>query len=111
MSQTSATIEVGSAAVTLVNLYEVAPERQQELISLLGEITETVIRRQQGFVSVCVHASLDGARVVNYAQWASKDDFDRMLKNPDAQVQFRRVANVAKSVAPVLYRVAAVHAR
>jgi hypothetical protein len=34
-----------------------------------------------------------------------------MLKNPDAQAQFRRVANVAKSVAPVLYRVAAVHAR
>jgi quinol monooxygenase YgiN len=104
-----ATIEAGGTGVALVNLYEVAPDRQGELISLLGEVTEKVIRHQPGFLSVCVHASLDGTRVVNYAQWASKEDFERMLKNPDALAQFRRLAGVAKSVAPVLYKVAAVH--
>ncbi len=107
----SAVIEAGGSGVALVNLYEVAPERQEELVTLLGDVTEKVIRHQPGFLSVCIHASLDGAHVVNYAQWASKEDFDRMLKNPDALAQFRRLAGVAKSVAPHIYRVAAVHTR
>lgn len=105
------TIEAGGEGVTLVNLYEVAPERQEELVKLLGEVTEAAIRHQPGFVSVSVHASLEGTRVVNYAQWATKEDFDRMLKLPETQVQFRRLAGVARSVAPTLYRVAAIHVR
>lgn len=106
-----ATIEAGGERVTLVNLYEVAPERQEELVKLLGEVTESAIRQQPGFVSVSVHASLDGTRVVNYAQWATKEDFNRMLKLPEVQAQFRRLAGVARSVAPTLYRVAALHLR
>lgn len=105
----NATIEAGREGVTLVNLYEVAPERQEELVKLLGEVTESTVRPQPGFVSVSVHASLDGSRVVNYAQWATKEDFDRMLARPEVQTQFRRLAEVARSVAPALYRVATVH--
>lgn len=104
-----AMIQAEGEGVTLVNLYEVTPERQDELVALLGEVTDQVIRHQPGFISVCVHKSLDGTRVVNYAQWTTKEDFDRMLKNPDAQARFRQMAGVAKSVAPGLYRVAAVH--
>lgn len=104
-----ATIQSEGNGVTLVNLYDVAPERQEALVALLGEVTEQAVRRQPGFISVSIHASLDGTRVVNYAQWASREDFERMLRNPDTQAQFRRLAGVAKSVAPTLYRVAAVH--
>jgi quinol monooxygenase YgiN len=106
----NATIKAGDEGVALVNIYEVAPERQGELVALLGEVTEAVVRQQPGFLAVCVHASLDGTKVVNYAQWASKTDFERMLKQPDVQAQFRRLAGVAKGVAPVLYKVASVHA-
>ena len=46
---------------------------------------------------------------MNYAQWASKEDFDRMLKNPEAQAQMKQLAALARSVSPALYKVNAVH--
>ena len=109
MPDRGATILESSERVTLINTYEVAPERQAELVDLLGEVTKAEILARPGFVSVCIHKSLDGTRVVNYAQWASKAHFDQMLKDPSAQAQFRRLAGVAKSVAPILYDVAAIH--
>ncbi len=105
------TIDAQSSVVTLINVYEVEPQRQAELASLLAEATESVMRRQPGFVSVNIHVSLDGSRVVNYAQWASKEDFERLMKNPEAQAQMKKFAQLAKSVAPALYRVSSVHVR
>lgn len=109
MDDRSASILEGLGRVTLINVYEVAPERQAELVDLLGEVTKAEIQARPGFLSVCIHRSLDGTRVVNYAQWASKAHFDQMLRDPAAQAQFRRLASVAKGVAPVLYEVAAIH--
>jgi heme-degrading monooxygenase HmoA len=108
-SKKTTTIDAKSAVVTLINVYEVEPERQAELTRLLSEATEKVMRRQQGFVSVNIHSSFDGTRVANYSQWASKEDFDRMLKSPEAQGQMKQFAAVAKSVSPALYRVNSVH--
>lgn len=105
----AATIDARSGVVTLINVYEVEPDRQAELVGLLAEATDTVMRHQPGFVSVSIHSSFDGTRVVNYAQWASKEDFERLLRNPDAQVQMKKFAAVARSVSPSLYRVSAVH--
>ena len=99
------TIEAQTNRVTLINVYEVEPEKQHELASLLAEATKAVIRPQPGFISVSIHSSLDGSRVVNYAQWASKDDLDQMLKNPAAQEQMKKFAALAKSVSPALYQV------
>jgi heme-degrading monooxygenase HmoA len=102
-------INAESGYVTLINIYEVAPERQGELARLLADGTEESMRQMRGFVSVNIHCSLDGTRVVNYAQWASKDDFERMLKDPSAQAQMREFAAVATSVSPALYQVSSVH--
>lgn len=108
-SKKTTTIDAGSGGVTLINVYEVVPERQAELARLLAEGTEKGMRHLPGFVSVNIHCSFDGTRVANYAQWASKEDFDRMLKNPESQARMKQFAAVAKSVSPVLYRVNSVH--
>lgn len=107
----TATIDSESPVVTLINVYEVAPETQSELVQLLADATEKVMQRQPGFVSVNIHSSFDGSRVANYSQWASKEDFERMLTNPDAQAQMKQFASVAKSVSPALYKVSSVHTR
>jgi hypothetical protein len=60
-------------------------------------------------VSVNIHRSLDGTRVANYAQWASREDFERMMTSPEAQAQIKRFAAVAKSVSPAVYQVNSVH--
>jgi heme-degrading monooxygenase HmoA len=110
MNQTQiARIDASAPGVTLINVYEVEPEKQAELAQLLSEVTDGEIRRQPGFVSVSVHSSVDGKRVVNYAQWASKADFESFMRAPSTQAQLKRFAALAKSVSPALYRVDAVH--
>jgi hypothetical protein len=110
-AKNTSTIDAESTVVTLINVYEVAPDRQAELARLIAEATDSVMRRLPGFVSANIHCSLDGTRVANYAQWASKEDFDRMLKNPDAEVHRKQFAAVAKGASPVLYKVTTVHPR
>jgi heme-degrading monooxygenase HmoA len=45
------------------------------------------MNQQEGFISAKLHKSLDGTKVVNYAQWKSKEAFEKMLKNPTAITQ------------------------
>lgn len=105
------TIDPARPVVTLINVYDVDPAKQEELVRFLAEATDKVMRNLPGFVSVNIHRSLDGSRVVNYAQWASKKDFERMMKSPEAQAQIRQFASIAKSVSPGLYEVSSVHTR
>ena len=106
----TATIDPSIATLTLINVYEVDPERQAALALALSEMTECEIRHQPGFISVCVHSSLDGKKVVNYAQWESKEHFENFMRKPETVQQLKRFASLAKSVAPSLYRVASVSA-
>lgn len=105
----TATIDAGAGLVTLINVFDVEPERQAELSRLLSDVAEQVMRHKSGFVSANIHSSFDGARVVNYAQWASKEDVERVMRDPEVQAQQKKVAALAKGVAPALYKVASVH--
>ena len=97
--------------LTLINTFTVAPEHQAELIRLLDAATESVMKRQPGFISANIHRSLDGKRVVNYAQWRSKADFEAMQKNPEAGRHMQAAGQMAEKFEPVLYEVASVHDR
>lgn len=107
----NASIDPQASFLTLINVYEVEPDKQADLVKALSESTESTIRHQPGFISVCIHSSFDGKKVVNYAQWASKDHFEAFMKRSDTQEQLKRFAGIAKSVAPSLYKVDAVHVR
>ncbi|OCW55510.1 antibiotic biosynthesis monooxygenase family protein [Hoeflea olei] len=109
-SKNTAAIDPETPCLTLINVYEVEPEQQAALAQALSQATESVIRHQPGFRSVCVHSSLDGKKVVNYAQWASREHFESFMKKPETQEQLKQFAGLAKSVAPSLYTVNAVHA-
>lgn len=108
-SKTIAAIEAHAPCLTLINVYEVEPDKQADLANALSETTLSAIRHQPGFISVCIHSSLDGSKVVNYAQWASKEHLDSFMKKPETQEQLKRFAALARSVAPSLYTVDAVH--
>ena len=56
-------------------------------------------------ISANSHRSFDGQRVTNYAQWRSREDFEAMLRNPEAQAHMRQAADVADSFEPHLYEV------
>lgn len=105
-----ATIDAETQCLTLINLYEVEPANQADLARLLSEITDSAIRKEPGFLSVSVHSSVDGTKVVNYAQWASKEHFEAFMKKPETRELLQRFSALAKSVSPALYRVNSVHA-
>ena len=90
------TISKDKRVVTLVNVFTVAPENQQRLIDMLVEATEKTMKRVPGFVSANIHRSLDGVRVANYAQWRSREDFEAMLKNPEAAAHMKPITEIAQ---------------
>src|SRR4051794_11042036 len=90
------TISKSTEVVTLINVFTVEPSKQQRLVEMLVEATETVMQDLPGFVSATIHASLDGTRVTNYAQWRRREDFEAMLQNPAALVHMQPIAALAQ---------------
>ena len=99
------TIRKGRDVLTLVNVFTVKAENQQKLVNMLVEATDKTMKKLPGFISANIHRSLDGTKVVNYAQWRSKTDFDAMRQNPSAKPHMEAAAALAK-FEPILCEVA-----
>ena len=99
------TIAKDKDVVTLINVFTVAPENQQRLVDVLVDATQTVMRKQPGFISANIHRSLDGTRVTNYAQWRSKEAFEAMLRDREAAEHMGEAAKIAERFEPHLYEV------
>ncbi|MGX1756650.1 antibiotic biosynthesis monooxygenase family protein [Streptomyces lydicus] len=102
-------IEAGRAIATLINVFTVLPERQAELVAVLSRATEETMKDRPGFISANIHASADGERVVNYAQWESEEHFRTMLGDPTAQEHMAKAAALAEGFDPRLFAVESVH--
>ena len=96
---------------TLINVFTVAPEHAEALAALLTDATEQVMQHLPGFRSANIHVSVDGTRVVNYAQWGSAAAFEAMTANPLAREHMVAAAELATSFDPHLYTVESVHER
>jgi quinol monooxygenase YgiN len=107
-SNNTSLIQIGEEPVTLLNVFDVDPSNQADLVRLLTEGTENAIAHRPGFVSVNILASTDGTRVVNYAQWGSQDDLKATMADPEVQAYARRAAQLAQA-SPHVYSVVAVH--
>ena len=102
------TITAEAALVTQVTVFTCAEERQHELVAALEKAIAEVFVHQRGFLSANVLASRDKTRVLNYAQWATIEDFDAMRGHRDVQEQMAHIINIAESSDPRLYDVKAV---
>ncbi len=98
------TITKGRNVVTLVNVFTVAPENQEKLVAILIEATERTMKHLPGFVSASIHRGLDGTKVVNYAQWRSRADFEALRENPQARPHMEAAAALA-TFEPILCEV------
>ncbi len=78
------TIAIDNEVATVIVIFNVEPEKQQQLIDTIAEFVNTV-KYLPGFVSANIHKSLDGVKVANYAQWKTKQDFENFLNNSEAQ--------------------------
>ncbi len=97
-----ATLDPESGYMVLINTFRVAPERADALLALLEQATAETMRHRPGYVSANLHVSDDRTRVVNYAQWRSRADFEAMLADDVARVHMREAAAIAESYDPVI---------
>ncbi|MCP2168470.1 antibiotic biosynthesis monooxygenase family protein [Goodfellowiella coeruleoviolacea] len=109
MSSPTTTITVDADLVTLVNVFTVDPARQAELVNALDEATRRIFVAVPGFISANLHASLDGTRVINYAQWASERHHQEALRRADVREHLTEATAIAEKWDPTLVRVRSIH--
>lgn len=81
---------------TLINVFTVTPENQQQLAETLAETTETIARHLPGFISASIHKSSDGTRVVNYGQWVDQASFRALIQRQDMQDRMKEAIQLGQ---------------
>jgi Antibiotic biosynthesis monooxygenase len=99
-----AVIQVEQKFITQINVFTVEPANQQSLIDRLQEAAEFA-SRIPGWVSASIHRSLDGTRVVNYAQSKDMESAQRIIDALRKAGFFDRNAQFGEAH-PGLYEVA-----
>jgi quinol monooxygenase YgiN len=79
----------------LVNLLKVEPGKQDALVALLKENTETVIRTLPGWKATRLIAAEDGAAVVIYSEWESPAAVAAMRGDPRMKACFPKIVELA----------------
>lgn len=73
-------IRARTPIITQINVFTVPEGRQDALVEHLSRAAE-VAREVEGWISASLHRSLDGTRVVNYAQSADREAAQRVIKH------------------------------
>src|SRR5581483_1324641 len=88
--------------ITLINIFQVEPEKQQQLIDIMIRTADQTVRYLPGFISAHLYRGLDGTRVANYVQWRSKEDLDRMRETPEMKKHIDEIHTIT-SGNPLLF--------
>jgi quinol monooxygenase YgiN len=104
MTQPSTSIEADSRVVTLITTYHTRPSTQREVLQTLKQFVHRHLGFQMGFVSSTVHVSEDGTRILNYVQWSTLADFQRMITRPEVQSLLQQLTRLARNEMAI-YRV------
>ena len=100
-------IQTGSQPVTQITVVDSEPGKQDEALSLMEERAK-FMARQPGFVSISLHRSLDGRRIVNYVQWQNRELLEKAHKSPEFRKEWGRFDKLTDDIDPHLYEVAKV---
>ena len=100
-------IHPGKQPVTQITVIESEPDKQAEALLLMTERTR-FMARQPGFISISLHRSLDGKRIVNYVQWQNSDLLRSAHRSPEFRKEWRHFDQLTEEIDPHLYEVALV---
>jgi heme oxygenase (mycobilin-producing) len=98
-----------SQPVTLINVFEIAPENAEEFLADWHERAE-IMRRQPGFRSFRMHRALSSEsrfQLVNVAEWDSTDALHAATSSERFQASMRKSAEkFAFTAQPAVYQIA-----
>jgi heme-degrading monooxygenase HmoA len=90
--------------VTQITVVESEPGKQEEALSLMIERAR-FMSRQPGFVSISLHRSRDGSRIVNYIQWQSREQLQSAHHSPEFRAEWGHFDDLTRDIEPQLYDV------
>ena len=82
-------------SVILINMLKVKPGKQDALIALLKQNTDTVIRTLHGWKTTRLIAAKDGAGVVIYSEWETPEAIEAMRSDPRMKAYFPKIMELA----------------
>src|SRR5438067_11900531 len=97
-------IRAGDQPVTQITVVEAEAGKQEEALALMEERANFMMR-QPGFVSISLHRSLDGRRIVNYVQWESRDLLRAAHQSPEFRRAWSQFERLTDDSDPHLYEV------
>jgi heme-degrading monooxygenase HmoA len=100
-------IQTNKQPVTQITIVESDPAKQAEALSVMAERAR-FMARQPGFISISLHRSLDGRRIVNYVQWQNRDMLRSAHQSPEFRKEWGRFDEVTSEIDPHLYEVSEV---
>lgn len=100
-------IQITTQTITQITVVDAEPERQAEALSMMAERAR-FMARQPGFVSISLHRSLDGRRIVNYVQWQNRELLQQAHQSPDFRKAWGKFDDLTDQIDPHLYEVAEV---
>lgn len=100
-------IRLDKQPVTQITFVEAASDKQAEALSVMKERAR-FMAQQPGFISVSLHRSLDGKRIVNYVQWQSRDQLQAAHRSPQFRKEWGEFDALTETIDPHLYEVAEV---
>jgi len=92
---------------TVITTFEVTPATCEDLFEELSAACREVISKQPGYIASALHINDARTRIANYSQWQKREDFQAMLRRPEMQERNRRIQELCKHFAPVMYDVSA----
>jgi heme-degrading monooxygenase HmoA len=98
-------IQVDNQPVTQITIVESEPDKQAEALSLMTERAR-FMASQPGFISISLHRSLDGRRIVNYVQWENRDLLRLAHRSPEFRKEWGHLDNLTYEIDPHFYEVA-----
>jgi heme-degrading monooxygenase HmoA len=79
-------------------------EGKQKALALMAARAR-FMEKQPGYVSIALHRSLDGKRVVNYIKWKSEELLHAAHRSPEFRKEWDRFGAIASEIDPHLYEV------
>ena len=95
-------IQTNTQTITQITVVDAEPEKQAEALSMMAERAR-FMARQPGFVSISLHRSLDGRRIVNYVQWQNRELLQQAHQSPDFRKAWGKFDDLTDQIDPHLY--------
>jgi heme-degrading monooxygenase HmoA len=97
-------IHTDSQPVTQITVIEPEPGKQAESLALMAERAR-FMAAQPGFISISLHRSLDGKRIINYIQWQSRELLHAAHQSPEFRKEWQHFDQLTDEIDPHLYEV------